>query len=697
MVDFSLVSHLTAAIIYSFLAILVSTRYLRRSTDRALFLAALVSAIWASTLVAQSVWGIPSFPVRFAVELLRNFTWVAVLLALIRDGSKDRDMPPQLRILLLLTGTVFIAILGGFSVTDYLTGSALLSGQATILGQLIIALLGISLIEQIWRNSLIYGRSSIKYMCFGIGGIFVYDFFLYADALLFNQISPPLWDARGAVNAIAAPLLAVNMINARKQPIQLQLSRSVVFHAGTLTLAGIYLMVAAAGGYYVKQVGGAWGEALQVLFLSLFIVVFGLMMTSPRFRARLMVFISQNFFDYKYDYRDEWLKITEAFSSLHEPPPLTERVVRVIADLVESNAGALWIKDDEGHYTLSATVNMAPPRHTRIDNDSELVAFFMDREWILDLKEYKQDPVLYNLIEIPDSVTDFNDPWLVIPLYLGPDLYGIALIGSPFARVELNWENYDLIRVVARQVCNFLAQADAQGRLANAMQFEAVNKASAFMVHDLKTLIAQLSLLARNAPRHRDNPEFIDDMIRTTEHAVKKMSNLVDHIRQPNAEEVSLPINLSEMCRLLADQHGRQKPRLVIDIPDVDVWIEGEEQQLRTVLSHLIQNAKDAIQGEGEGEVSLTLKLSRDQAVLFLQDTGSGMTEDFIKTRLFTPFDSTKGLTGMGIGAYQAREYIRKLGGSINVTSETGVGSCFSIRLQTVTMNADLDRVSASG
>lgn len=695
MVDFSLVSHLTAAIIFSFLAILVSTRYLRRMTDRALFLAAIVSVIWAASLVSQSAWGIPSFTIRFSIELLRNFSWIAVLLALIRDGSKNRSMPAQLKVLLSLTGGVFVAILVGFSVTDYLTGSALLSGQAAVLGQLIIALLGISLIEQIWRNSLVYGRSSIKYMCFGIGGIFVYDFFLYADALLFNQISKPLWDARGAVNAVAAPLLAVNMINARKQPIQLQLSRSVVFHAGTLTLAGIYLMVAAAGGYYVKQVGGEWGEALQVLFLSLFIVMFGLMMTSPRFRARLMVFISQNFFDYKYDYREEWLKITEAFSSLREAPPLPERVVRVIADLVESNAGALWIKDDEGHYTLSATVNMAPPKHTRIDNDSDLVAFFLDREWILDLKEYKQDPVLYNLIEIPDSVCEFNDPWLVIPLYLGPDLYGIALIGSPFARVELNWENYDLIRVVARQVCNFLAQADAQARLSNAMQFEAVNKASAFMVHDLKTLIAQLSLLARNAPRHRDNPAFIDDMIRTTEHAVKKMSNLVDHIRQPSTEDGVEPINLSELCRGLAEQHGRQKPVLTLDMPDPDVWIRGDEQQLRTVLSHLIQNARDAT--DPEGEVSLTLKPSKDQAVLFLQDTGSGMSEEFIKTRLFKPFDSTKGLTGMGIGAYQAREYIRKLGGSIDVTSEIGVGSCFSIRFQTIKADPEIVRASATG
>lgn len=694
MVDFSLVSHLTAAIIFSFLAILIATRYLRRATDRALFMAAVVSVIWAAIIVAQTAWGVPSFALRFAIEVVRSFFWVAVLLALIRDGSQTRVIPAQLKILLGITGVVFVTILGGFSLTDYLTGSGLISGQATILGQLVVALLGISLIEQIWRNSLIYGRSSIKYMCFGIGGIFVYDFFLYADALLFNQISKPLWDARGAINAIAAPLLAVNVINARKQPVQFQLSRSVVFHAGTLTLAGAYLMVAAAGGYYVKQVGGAWGEALQVLFLSAFIMVFGLMMTSPRFRARLMMFISQNFFDYKYDYREEWLKITEAFSSLKESPPLTERVVHVLSDLVESNTGALWIKDDEGHFTLAASVNMATPKHTRIDGRSDLAVFFREREWIIDLREYNQDPAVYNLINIPDSVTGVPNAWLVIPLYLGPDLYGIALVGAPFAKVELNWENYDLIRVVARQVSNFLAQADAQNRLSNAMQFEAVNKASAFMVHDLKTLIAQLSLLVRNAPRHRDNPEFIDDMIRTTEHAVNKMSKLVEHIRRPTPADQTMPINLCQLCRALEAQRRVQQPPLTVDLPAYDIWIEGDEQQLKTVLGHLIQNAQDAT--DNDGEVVLTLKPSADQVMLFLQDTGQGMTEEFINTQLFKPFKSTKGLTGMGIGAYQAREYIRKIGGSLDVTSETGVGSCFSIQLPTIAAQGDTPKNTAT-
>ncbi len=253
------------------------------------------------------------------------------------------------------------------------------------------------------------------------------------------------------------------------------------------------------------------------------------------------------------------------------------------------------------------------------------------------------------------------------------------MIGNPYARVELNWENFDLIKVVGRQTCNLLAQADAQNRLSRAMQFEAVSKASAFMVHDLKTLIAQLSLLVKNAPLHRENPAFIDDMINTTDHAVRKMSNLVDHIRRPADESmVTEVVDLTDVVTQLADHYSRRQPAPRVAGEPGKIHIKADREQLCSILGHLIQNAQDAT--PPDGEITLTLKTARGNVVLFIQDTGQGMTEEFIHTQLFKPFESTKGLTGMGIGAYQAREYVRNVGGNIDVTSEPGLGSCFSIR-----------------
>ncbi len=679
--NFSVISHSTAAIAFLLLSILVATRYLRRDADRALLLAAIVSTIWATAIVVQSVWGGPGFELRYLLELLRDATWITLLFTMLRDAFRRGSLTGQMKQVLGVSSVVLLVLLAGCAIMEYALDLDLLNGKTKVVGQIALSLMGLSLMEQIWRNSPNFGRSSQKYLCIGITSLLVYDFFMYADALLFGQIADSFWNARGFANALLVPLFAINAVNTRRQPVDFQLSRSAVFYAGTLVFAGSYLLLLALGGYYVRVLGGEWGDALQILFFSISLTFLATLLLSRRIRSKLMVFISQNFFDYKYDYREEWLKMTRELADQSDNSPLPHRVIRILAGLVESNAGAIWLKGDKGAYSLSASVNLPTPRYTVIDADADLVHFFNEKEWIIDLNEYRADPLAYNLLEIPDAISRMPDRWLIIPLFLGNELYGIATIGAPYARVELNWENFDLIKVVARQACNLLAQAEAQSLLSRAMQFEAVNKASAFMVHDLKTVIAQLSLLVRNAPIHRNNPAFIDDVINTTDHAVRKMSNLVDHIRRPTAhtEDSLQPLDLTELVRELVKHHSQRQPAPHLEGTPPEARIQADPEQLKSVLGHLIQNAQDAT--PPNGEVTLTLKHAKGNVVLFIQDTGCGMTPEFISNQLFKPFESTKGLTGMGIGAYQAREYIRVLGGSIDVTSEPGVGSCFSVRI----------------
>lgn len=680
--NFGLLSHATSALTFLLLAVLIARRYLRRDSDRLLFVASSISAIWSFALALQSFSGHPPFLARLLLELARDASWIALLFLLIKNSKGANDTSRKLiRRTAFAVASILLALITCL-LLEYFLAIQLFGGRTKLIGLIALSLIGLVLIEQIWRNAAIYGRSSIKYVCVSIGALFAYDFFLYADALLFNEISIPLWDARGGLNALLAPLLATNMINTRKQPIEIQFSRNVVFHAGTLFVAGSYLLVIAAGGYYVKIAGGSWGGALQALLISALLVLFVLLLLSNQFRARLMLFISKNFFNYKYDYRDEWLKITQAFSNLSETPPLEERVIRILGDLVESNSGALWLRNEDGHFVLSSTVNMPTPKRPQIDADADLLTLMRERDWIVDIEEYQIDPVRYNLVEMPEPIQELRNAWLIIPLYLADEIYGMAVIGHSYAPIELNWENYDLIRVVARQAATFLAQANAQNQLSQAMQFDAVSRTSAFLVHDLKTVIAQLSLLVKNADKHRSNPAFIDDMILTTEHAVAKMTNLVDHIKRPVQEQPLQEIDVVALVKDLVAQHQRQKPEPTFDAPDVSVMIKADPEQLRSVIGHLIRNAQDAT--PPDGEVTVAIKTGADHLVLFVLDTGCGMSESFLKNQLFKPFESTKGLAGMGIGVFQARDYIRKLGGNIDVTSELGVGSCFSVRIPTI-------------
>ena len=220
---------------------------------------------------------------------------------------------------------------------------------------------------------------------------------------------------------------------------------------------------------------------------------------------------------------------------------------------------------------------------------------------------------------------------------------------------------------------------ESQEKLGTAKQFEAVNKASAFLVHDIKTIIAQLSLLVKNAERHKTNPAFVDDMIRTTSHTVDKMEHLLQQIRNPNHVNSSQQVELGKLLMEIYLSHKKSTPCPSLEALDTEVWIQADKEELRSAIGHIIQNAVEAT--PKEGEVSIATKHGNEFIYIFIQDTGSGMSEDYIQNYLFKPFVSTKGLTGMGIGVYQSREYLRKIGGMISVTSELGLGTCFTLKL----------------
>jgi signal transduction histidine kinase len=97
------------------------------------------------------------------------------------------------------------------------------------------------------------------------------------------------------------------------------------------------------------------------------------------------------------------------------------------------------------------------------------------------------------------------------------------------------------------------------------------------------------------------------------------------------------------------------------------------------VLEHLVQNAQEAT--AAEGKVELRLGRQQELAVIEIEDSGCGMDTQFIRERLFKPFDTTKGNAGMGVGAYEAREFVLGAGGDIQVSSEPGVGTRFTVTL----------------
>jgi putative PEP-CTERM system histidine kinase len=530
----------------------------------------------------------------------------------------------------------------------------------------------------LWRNTVEDARWSIKPLCLGLAAVWAFDVYHFADALLFSRLDPDLWIARGFVYTLVVPVLAVSAFRVRADVFRVRLSRRVVFHTATLVAAGAYLLSMAGAGYYVRYFGGDWGPALQVALLFGAALALGLVIVSGSMRAKMRVFVGKHFFSYRYDYRDEWLRFTQALAATGSQPEMGQQIVRALADLVESPAGALWVRDAAGRAYVQAAFWNMPEDAAEEPVESALATFLRDSGWVVNLEEYRSSPLRYGDLELPEWLRHTPHAWLVVPLAVGSDLIGFAILATARTRIDVNWEVNDLLKTAARQAASFLGQMRAAEALIEARKFDAFNRMSAFVVHDLKNIVSQLSLMLKNAERHRDNPEFQKDMLETVAHSVERMKQLMLQLRE-GTTPIDAPqgVELAQLVARVGRAKAAQAPAPGVSV-DGPLSVRGHEDRLERVIGHLVQNAQDATPPTGR----VWIKLTRDDrcATVEVGDTGHGMTPEFVRDRLFKPFQTTK-QAGMGIGAYESAQYVRELGGRMSVNSAPGAGTRVTLRL----------------
>jgi len=268
--------------------------------------------------------------------------------------------------------------------------------------------------------------------------------------------------------------------------------------------------------------------------------------------------------------------------------------------------------------------------------------------------------------------------WLLVPLFFQDELEGVLLLARTDLKRSVNWEDRDLLKTAGRQAAALLAQQRASAALVEARQFEAFNRLSAYVIHDLKNILAQQSLIVSNAQKHKHNPAFVDDMIGTVENSVRRMQRLMEQMRSGLRSGDAGDVNLGRLLAQVSEARAVSLPRPTLVIVD-EATVNADRERLSTVFGHLLQNAQEATPDDGQIEVRLSVESGF--ARISIRDSGCGMSAEFIRERLFKPFVSTKGLTGMGIGAFESREYARQLGGDISVVSAAGEGSIFTVLL----------------
>jgi putative PEP-CTERM system histidine kinase len=543
---------------------------------------------------------------------------------------------------------------------------------------LILGIVGLVSVEQLYRNT--QQNRLIKLLSVAIGSMFGYDIYLFAHSLMFGRLDEDLLHARGSISAIAGLFMTLGagaIANRGILPAKLTLSRPAVFYTTSLTVAGSFLALMAIGGYYVQLYGGTWGAVIQILVLFIAILAVASVFVSETARSRLNVWINKHFFHHKYDYRVEWLKLINYLSQPSGEENFHERAIKVVAGIFKSPSGALWLRQGQrftpiGIYDLQLpNISVDEPVDTAFCNA-------LKDEWVFSPQSPDKDRLGSLNDLLPDWIYQIDNLWLVLPLLTETGLLGFMILTAPEHDDSLTWEDLDLLKIVGRQIASYLDRHEAAEMLAESRQFEAFNKLTAFIMHDLKNLIAQQALVVENAAKHRENPAFIEDAIRTIDNSVGRMSNLLRKLQQSESTE----LRSLEIHRLLMEAVKKckeQKPVPSLRLQHTDLRVNADQDHLIMTLTHIIKNAQDAT--ATSGFVDVTLHREGNDAIITVEDNGAGMEQDFIKNQLFRPFVSTKSGKGMGIGAYQTRELITSLGGTVNVVSTPSEGTTFTITL----------------
>jgi putative PEP-CTERM system histidine kinase len=632
-----------------------------------------LSVFWAAVSVAFAA--SPSWSLwltAHAFDTLRLTCALSFLATVLLFPSQVRDdltgRPPARWIFILILVPAVASLLIGTPVPGML-----LEGGATtpVFGtQLALALVGVVLAEQVYRRSPAPLRWNLRPLCIGLAGPFVLDVIVYSDALLFRALDPHFWAARGFAYALAIPLLGLAARRNRDWTFDVALSRGVIAGSTTVLVAGLYLLVAAASGFYVRYFGGSWGRTLQIVVLFGAFLLLAFVTVSGTFRAKLRVLVAKNFFTYRYDYRDEWLKFTRTLSSSREARPIEEVCIRALADLVESTGGGLWLKR-QGGFVQVAQLNQ--PQIDAVEAaDAGLPEFLGRTGWVVEISQARRDPPSHGGVGLPSWLDRLPNAFLIVPLLAGEELVGFVILDSPRVQMEINWEVRDLLKTAGSQAASYLAMQRAIEELLEARKFDSFNRMSAFVVHDLKNLTTQMQLMLRNAQKHHADPEFQRDMLETVEHVVARMNQLMQQLRSGETPvERPRPVDLSTLVRRVQTVRASGQSGLHIEATP-EVLVNGHEDRIERVIGHLVQNGFEA--AGDHAQVTVRIFREAGNAVVEVADNGVGMTPEFIRDQLFKPFQSSK-KSGMGIGAYESQQYVMGLGGRIEVKSAPGAGT----------------------
>jgi putative PEP-CTERM system histidine kinase len=622
-------------------------------------------------------------------ETARNLVWIGLLYSL---SASSHERQRGVRLVYFA-----VAVVLGFQLvvtTLRFMGDSAAAHDTALLLRITAAAGALILVHNLYGQASPASRSNIRLAMVALSLTWSYDLNLYTIAYLDPRLAPPLIEWRGLVVALSAPLFA---LAARKEEgWRIRLSRAATFQSLSLLAICAYFALMAILATAMRGIGWDWSRGLLIGLLAVMTVAAMVLMPSSRARSWAKVKVAKHFFEHRYDYRTEWLRFTQTLgTSGDDAPPLGQRVVKAFADILEAPGGLLLAAETPGAMGPAASWNWPGrnPDDGEVGGSAQFWTALESSGHILELDGLRAGWARSGQLDapVPEWILNERRAWIGIPLIHNDRLFGLLLLAAPDYRRGLDWEDFDLLRTAGRQAASSLAEAHGQEALSNAQRFEEFNRRFAFILHDIKNLVSQLSLLSRNAERHADNAEFRADMVATLRSSVGKMNELLTRL-SPQAQSRVQRLDAQPVRPILtsaiAAKRGERDVQLLGD-SNLQALVDGAA--LEQAVGHLLQNALDA---SSDTPVTVRVDGQSGAVSITIADKGIGMDSDFVRNRLFQPFASTKS-GGFGIGAFEARSLIVAMGGRLSVDSRPGGGTTFTILLPAAGAVAELERKRA--
>ena len=558
------------------------------------------------------------------------------------------------------------------------------SGYSFHLCFLLSAVLILVNLERTLRASVGHMRWQVKYMVLGLGSVFAAQIYTDSQTVLFHSLNIGLSVVNVGILIVANALILRSLLRTRLLDLDIYLSHSFLYNSLTVLIVGIYFLVVGVLAQLIRNLNGGLSLYLNAFLIFLVLLGLSIILLSDKLRQKIKRFISLYLKRSQYDYRKEWMELTQATTSITEIRDLCSAVVKKLSRTFETLSVTIWLLDEKEERLLFGGSTVLVEGQTKsmkfTQNGAEgFISTMRNKNMPFDLDQLKDQWVLELKEAYPDYFKETRGCYCA-PLTAGDHFLGLLTLGDRVAKEPFSLADSDLIRTIADQTAAMLLNLKLSERLRQVKEREAFQSMSAFIMHDLKNLASSLSLTMQNLPAHFDNPEFRNDALQIIRQSVTKINGMCSHLSMlsQKIELKKIETNLNEMIKAsLSYLNGSSKVQLILNLQPLPI-VMIDPDQVQKVLTNLILNANDAVGNSGQIDIATSQKDS--WAILSVSDNGCGMSKEFIAYSLFRPFKTTK-KEGIGIGLFQSKMIVEAHQGRIEVESEEGKGSTFRVLL----------------